>query len=78
MPTHVFHYARAQAWPWPEVGQRWTQQWLDNADSTGKIPIRFNGDSTFTMGGQTGVTLSAHRTYRTTNRAWLEDSWPQL
>lgn len=78
MPTHVFHYAQTQAWLWPEVGQRWTQQWLDNADSTGKIPMRFNGDSTFTMDGQTGVILSAYRTYQTTNKAWLDGSWPKV
>lgn len=75
MPTHVFHYAQAQAWLWPEVGRRWTQQWLDNADAAGKIPMRFNGDSSFTMDGQTGVVLSAYRTYQTTDRAWLDANW---
>ncbi|MFJ2092928.1 GH116 family glycosyl-hydrolase [Streptomyces sp. NPDC087901] len=78
MPTHVFHYAQAQAWLWPEVGQRWTQQWLDNMDGTGKIPMRFNGDSTFTMDGQTGVILSAYRTYQTSGKVWLDGSWPKV
>ncbi|AKU18658.1 hypothetical protein VV02_05335 [Luteipulveratus mongoliensis] len=78
MPTHVFHYAQAQAWLWPEVGRRWTEQWLDNADSAGLIPMRFNGDSTFTMDGQTGVILSAYRTYQTTDKAWLQRNWPTI
>ena len=78
MPTHVFHYAQAQAWLWPEVGQRWTKQWLDNTDAAGKIPMRFNGDSSFTMDGQTGVILSAYRTYQTTDKAWLTANWPNI
>ncbi|NEA38695.1 GH116 family glycosyl hydrolase, partial [Streptomyces sp. SID11385] len=69
---------QAQAWLWPEVGQRWTQQWLDNMDGTGKIPMRFDGDSTFTMDGQTGVILSAYRTYQTSGKAWLNGSWPKV
>ncbi|WP_329164520.1 GH116 family glycosyl-hydrolase [Streptomyces sp. NBC_01267] len=78
MPTHVFHYAQAQAWLWPEVGRRWTQQWLDNADSSGKIPMRFDGDSSFTMDGQTGVLLSAYRTYQTTDKKWLDANWAKV
>ncbi|NUR91913.1 MAG: glucosylceramidase, partial [Nonomuraea sp.] len=78
MPTHVFHYAQAQAWLWPEVGRRWTQQWLDNMDADGKIPMRFGGDSSFTLDGQTGVILSAYRTYLTTDKAWLAASWPKV
>ncbi|WP_329125382.1 GH116 family glycosyl-hydrolase [Streptomyces sp. NBC_01465] len=78
MPTHVFHYAQAQAWLWPEVGRRWTQQWLDNTDTAGKIPMRFSGDSSFTMDGQTGVILSAYRTYETTDKAWLDANWPTV
>ncbi|MFF4191987.1 GH116 family glycosyl hydrolase [Nonomuraea sp. NPDC001831] len=78
MPTHVFHYAQSQAWLWPEVGQRWTQQWLDNMDSAGKIPMRFDSDAGFTLDGQTGVILSAYRTYQTTDRAWLTANWPKI
>ncbi|QKW08404.1 hypothetical protein HUT18_20550 [Streptomyces sp. NA04227] len=78
MPTHVFHYAQAQAWLWPEVGRRWTEQWLDNANDQGLIPMRFNGDPTFTMDGQTGVILSAYRTYQTTDAKWLAANWPKV
>lgn len=78
MPTHVFHYAQAQAWLWPEVGRRWTEQWLDNADSAGKIPMRFNGDGSFTLDGQTGVVLSAYRTYQTTDKKWLDQNWAKV
>ncbi|MFI6532822.1 GH116 family glycosyl-hydrolase [Nonomuraea sp. NPDC050547] len=78
MPTHVFHYAQSQAWLWPEVGRRWTQQWLDNADDSGKIPMRFDSDSSFTLDGQTGVILSAYRTYQTTDQAWLAANWPKI
>ncbi len=78
MPTHVFHYAQAQAWLWPEVGRRWTQQWLDNIDAAGKIPMRFDSDASFTLDGQTGVVLSAYRTYQTTDLAWLKANWTKI
>lgn len=78
MPTHVFHYAQGQAWLWPEVGRRWTQQWLDNADAQGKIPMRFDSDSSFTLDGQTGVILSAYRTYQTVDKDWLTANWDKI
>ncbi|MGC0419890.1 GH116 family glycosyl hydrolase [Embleya sp. AB8] len=83
MPTHVFQYAQAQAWLWPEVGRLWTRQWLDNQQPDGRIPQRFNNGWDFTgsqaIDGQTGVILSAYRAHLTAkDNAWLVANWPRI
>ncbi len=86
MPNHVWHYAQTASALWPQIGQLWTQQWLNAEQSDGLMPYRFNGDTPAdpqgfgeAFDGQAGAILSAYRTYlQTGDASWLKQYWPKI
>ncbi|MGB9184236.1 MAG: GH116 family glycosyl hydrolase, partial [Solirubrobacteraceae bacterium] len=86
LPNHVWEYAQTASALWPQVGQMWTQQWLNAEQPDGLLPYRYNGDTSAdpqgfgeAFDGQAGVILSAYRTYLQTGDAtWLNHYWPEI
>ena len=79
MPNHVWEYAQSYARLWPQVGQLFDQQYLDEEQSNGLIPYRFGRTNQFAFDGQAGNVLMAYRDYQDTgDQAWLASYWPKI
>lgn len=83
MPTHVWQYAQGHAALHPDLGAKWTEQWLGNMKANGEIPQRFrdtgyNGDYG-AIDGQLGVILSAYRAHlQSPDGQWATAHWGQI
>ena len=76
--SHVWHYAQAHAWLFPQIGRLMRQQELRFQNPDGSIPFRQpqHGPAT---DGQCGTVLGAYREHLlSTDSKWLADNWLRI